>query len=188
MRKILALPFLIAIAFCAQAQGVGSPVNVALQTVNGLTRPIPNATITVCAANTGGIACSPALPSGIFSSSTLSGASALANPFTSDANGNYQFFALPGQYTVTVTSSASPGFAGFSYQVTLSPVTSYGSITMAGGTGSHTFATAYTVIPVCTATDATAANAVKVTATLTAVTVTGTGTDVVNWSCQNAVN
>lgn len=186
MKKLLALPFLTAIAFLAQAQGVASPMQTALGTINGNTRPIANAIVTVCAANASGIPCAPVLVNGttIFANSQLNTAFA----GQADANGNYQFFALPGQYTVCVTSSSVPGFSGFCYQATLSPVTAFGAITLAGGTGSHTFTTAYTVAPICTATDTTAANAVKVTASTTAVTVTGTGTDVVNWACQNSAN
>jgi hypothetical protein len=64
-----------------------------------------------------------------------------------------------------------------------SPALAAGNITMAAGTGSHTFAEAYPSAPACTATDSTAANAVKVTSSTTTVTVTGTGTDVVSWIC-----
>lgn len=90
----------------------------ALQTVNGVTRPIAGATITVCAQNAGGFPCAPALANAIFKDAGLT--QPLSNPFTADANGNYVFAAANGNYTVTVTA---PGFAGYSYQVTLAATT-----------------------------------------------------------------
>lgn len=96
------------------AQGVFSPPQTALKTINGLLMPIANATITVCAANAGGMPCTPPLLSTIFKDSALS--QPLSNPFTADANGNYQFAAAAATYTVTVTAA---GFAGYSYQVSL---------------------------------------------------------------------
>lgn len=98
----------------ALGQGAMSPPQTALKVVNGTTSPIANATITVCAALTGGIPCSPALTSTIFSDIALT--QPLPNPFTTDAQGNYQFAAAAATYTVTVTASR---FAGYSYQLTL---------------------------------------------------------------------
>jgi hypothetical protein len=184
MRKLLLFAALLVPAIAA-GQGVASPPNVALQTVNGVTRPIPNATITVCAANASGIPCATALVGQIWANSALTSTFPGGNPFTSDANGNYQFFGLPGQYTVTVTAS---GYSGYSYQVTLAPAPAAGTITLSGGAGSHTFVTAYTAAPVCTATDTTGANAVKVTSTTAAVSISGTGTDSVAWICTPANN
>ncbi len=94
--------------------GAMAPQQVALKTVNGLTQPIPNATITVCAPNTPGLPCSPALTGTIFQDTALT--LPLSNPFVADGLGNYQFAATSGNYTVTVTA---PGFNGQSYQVSI---------------------------------------------------------------------
>jgi hypothetical protein len=116
MRKLPLLFALLLLPEIAAAQGVASPPQVALNTLNGVTRPIPNATITVCAANASGIPCAPVLVNQVWANSALNVAFPGGNPFTSDANGNYQFFATAGQYTVTVTAS---GYAGYSSQVSL---------------------------------------------------------------------
>ena len=113
MKKYLALLFL-AVASLAYGQGAYSPPQVAFRIVNGYTSPIADATITVCAAGTGGIPCSPALVGAIFQDAGLT--EPLSNPFTADSQGNYQFAAAPGNYTVTVTAS---GFAGYSSQMSL---------------------------------------------------------------------
>lgn len=113
IRKLLALAFLCCSSL-AFGQGAMSAPQVALKTVNGTTSPLANATITVCAALTGGIPCSPALTSTIFKDVALT--QPLANPFTTDSSGNYQFAAAANTYTVTVTAS---GFNGYSYQLTI---------------------------------------------------------------------
>lgn len=103
--------FLPVLAF---AQGVVVSPQTALKTINGATSPIAGATITVCAANTSGLPCSPALAGVTFKDAALT--APLANPFTADANGNYSFAIASGTYTVTVTAS---GFAGYSYQLSV---------------------------------------------------------------------
>ena len=65
---------------------------------------------------------------------------------------------------------------------------SSGSITLSGGTGTHSFTIPYTTAPACTAADGTAANAAKIVSTTGGVTVTGTSTDVVTWICAPASN
>lgn len=65
---------------------------------------------------------------------------------------------------------------------------SAGTITLSGGSGSHTFAKPYGAAPVCTASDTTGAAAVKVTSSATAVSISGTGTDVVAWICSPTTN
>lgn len=104
--------FFLGVGSLAFSQGVFVPQQTAFKVVNGYTTPIANASITVCAANTSGIPCSPALVNAIFKDAALT--QALSNPFTSDAFGNYQFASAGGAYTVTVTAS---GFVGSSYQV-----------------------------------------------------------------------
>lgn len=116
MKHILA--FLTGLLLCAGsafAQGVAIPAQVALQTVNGITRPAAGATITVCANATSGTPCSPALVGKVFKDVLLS--VPLSNPFTADSNGNYTFAIAPGVYTVTVTGA---GFSGYSYIITAS--------------------------------------------------------------------
>lgn len=112
MKTAIVLLLCCAWASFAFGQGACIPPNLALQTINGTTRPLANATITVCAANTSGIPCSPALPSGLYKDPALT--QSLSNPFTADANGNYNFCAAPAQYTVTISAS---GYSGYSYQV-----------------------------------------------------------------------
>src|SRR6266571_2302923 len=117
------VPFLVgSIALCAillipkplAAQGVVVAPKTVLGGVNGVTRPISNATVTVCAANVAGLPCSPALANTLFKDAALT--QPLSNPFTADANGNYNFGIAGGTYTVTETAS---GFAGYSYQLTV---------------------------------------------------------------------
>ena len=117
MKRLKLALFFLALASSAFAQGVFVPAQTAFKVVNGYTTPIAKATITVCGAGASGIPCSPALVNTVFSNTALT--QPLSNPFTSDAFGNYQFASVPGTYTVTVTAS---GFAGYSYQVSLSSV------------------------------------------------------------------
>lgn len=86
------------------------------------------------------------------------------------------------------TVSCADNAPNSSTDCTVGGAPSAGTITLASGAGSHTFATPYAAAPVCTATDTTSAAAVGVTSTTTAVSVTGTGTDVVAWICTPAFN
>lgn len=63
-----------------------------------------------------------------------------------------------------------------------------GRMTLASGSGSHTFAHPFTSPPVCVAADTTAVNAVKVTTSTTSLTVVGTSGDVVNYICMGNPN
>jgi hypothetical protein len=58
-----------------------------------------------------------------------------------------------------------------------------GFITLASGVGTLTFTGTYATAPVCTATDSTAANAVKASASTTVLSVAGTTTDVIAYTC-----
>lgn len=111
------------------AQGVYVQPKTVLGTINGVTRPIANATITVCAANMSGLPCSPALVSTIFKDQALT--QPLSNPFTADANGNYNFAVAPGTYTVTETAT---GYVGYSYQLSVGG----GTLTGSGSNGNLT--------------------------------------------------
>lgn len=109
----LGLLLFLGCASLAFGQGVFIPPQTAFRVVNGYTSPLAGATITVCAASTGGIPCSPALVNTIFKDQALT--EPLSNPFPADATGNYQFAIAAGTYTVTVTAF---GFDGNSYQIT----------------------------------------------------------------------
>lgn len=56
-------------------------------------------------------------------------------------------------------------------------------VTLSAGTATWTFASAWSHAPMCTGTDQTAANAVKITTTTTAATITGTSADVIAVFC-----
>lgn len=62
--------------------------------------PVPNATVTVCQAAATGTPCSPLAT--IYTDTTLTVPS--QNPFTTDALGNYHFYAPAGRYLVQVTA------------------------------------------------------------------------------------
>lgn len=65
---------------------------------------------------------------------------------------------------------------------------SAGTLTLSGGTASHTFSRAYRIAPVCTVTDTTRPEVVRVNSSTTAVRFTGTGSDVITWICTPAAN
>lgn len=65
---------------------------------------------------------------------------------------------------------------------------SAGTITLLGGIGSHSFDVPYASPPVCTATDASRAAAVRITSTATAVSLIGADGDKVAWICTPAAN
>jgi hypothetical protein len=115
MKKLLVLLFVpFALPALAPAQGVMVSPQAALTTVNGVTRALPGATITVCAANADRIPCAPALVGAVFSNAALT--QPLSNPFFADADGNYRFGIAQGHYTVSVTGR---GFSDYSYQLSV---------------------------------------------------------------------
>jgi hypothetical protein len=124
MNRLKTFLLLVLLSLPAFAQGVFVGPQTALKVVNGIIYPMANATITVCAANAGGIPCAPVTIS-IFKDIALT--QPLSNPFQADAMGNYIFAVAPGTYTITVTGA---GFTGYSYQVSAS--------TGGGGTGTVT--------------------------------------------------
>lgn len=113
--KLLSL-LLLALAWPMTAYSQGAFISgTANSVVNGLMRPLAGATVTVCAASTSGTPCSPALANALFRDSALT--QTLANPTTTDSQGNYNFAMASGQYTLTITAS---GFTGSTQQVTVS--------------------------------------------------------------------
>jgi hypothetical protein len=151
IRKILFLASLLSLPTLVFGQGVAVPPSTAFKVVNGITQPFSGATITVCAANTSGIPCSPVLTGALFFDTGLT--QPKPNPFQADANGNYAFAISPGTYTITITGT---GFAGYSYQMT-SPGTGSGG--GGGGGSTNVFANGAVLGPLTFATlPASAAN------------------------------
>jgi hypothetical protein len=133
MKRFLEFLLLLCAPISLFAQGAFIPPQTAFKNINGVVVPIANATVTVCGPNAAGIPCSPALTGTIFKDAALT--QALPNPFTSDANGNYQFATAPATLTVTLTS---PGYSGYSYQITV-PASGVGDVTSVfGRTGAVT--------------------------------------------------
>lgn len=114
MKKQVLLFFALLCPLFAWAQGGFIPQQTAFKNANGQVVPIPNATITVCAAGASGIPCSPALAGAVFKDAALT--QPLGNPFAADGNGNYQFAIASGNYTVSVSGA---GVTGNSSQVSV---------------------------------------------------------------------
>jgi hypothetical protein len=94
-KKLLAfLAVLIPSAAYAQGGLYGSVA------VDAFGKPLALASIRVCQAGATGVPCSPT--ANLFTDSTL--ATAAANPFLADQNGNYSFYAAPGRYVVQITA------------------------------------------------------------------------------------
>lgn len=91
-------------------------------------------------------------------------------------------FCFTGNSTCLTQPSAS-GTAALTSQLP-----SAGTITLSSGLGSHTFTAAYGSTPICTATDQTNADAVKITTSTTSIGVTGNGSDIIAWQCTAANN
>lgn len=98
--------------------------------------------------------------------------------------GNNNCLVSPGSGYLTNTLPSSSGTLALQGSGGISA----GTVTLSGGNGSHSFTTAYSSTPICTATDTTAVNAVRVTATTTTITFSGAGSDVIAWTCSPAVN
>ncbi len=58
-----------------------------------------------------------------------------------------------------------------------------GQLSLTAGTASYSFTGTYTSAPICTASDTSAQNAVKVATTATTLTLSGSGSDVINYIC-----
>ena len=95
---------------------------------------------------------------------------------------------------VVPTLGAANNFAGsntFAGKTTLNIVATgvatntdfAGQLTLSGGSAAYTFTGTYASAPICTASDTTAVNAVRVSTTPTALTLTGGGSDVINYIC-----
>jgi hypothetical protein len=82
------------------AQGV-QKYDTAMVNVAGTLRPVANATVRVCSANSTGSPCTPL--ANIYSDIALT--MVLANPTSADANGNYHFYAVPGVYDIQISGT-----------------------------------------------------------------------------------
>jgi hypothetical protein len=134
---------------------------------------------------------STGLPTFTPASGTINGASSFTPSSEGDSctifspdNTNYTADCSPG--TITWGAGLSPSYSP--HGVTIASAISAGTVTLSSGAGSHVFTIAYSLAPVCTATDTTSAAAVKATSSTTAVTLTGTGSDVIAWICSPAAN
>src|SRR5713101_1905910 len=69
--------------------------------LNRFGQPVAGATVTVCTSGATGTPCSPL--AAIFSDVALT--QAKANPFTTDGQGNYNFYAAPGRYKIQISGA-----------------------------------------------------------------------------------
>jgi hypothetical protein len=102
LQKIIAiLAFLIG-APTSFPQTPSAQVNdISIANYSGSLHAVPGATITVCTSTGSGLPCTPLAT--IYTNS--SGTVQAPNPFTADANGNYSFWAPPGNYFVSLTGT-----------------------------------------------------------------------------------
>jgi hypothetical protein len=117
MKKILYLfTFLTLLSFASKANAQGVAYHdIAFYNSNGNVRVVASALITVCASGwTSPPPCAPALGGTLFSNFALT--NSISNPFNADANGNFNFIAASGNYTVCITGA---GVNGTCNQVTL---------------------------------------------------------------------
>lgn len=73
-------------------------------------KPLSGATITVCTSSGAGVPCTPLAPLCASSSDT---SCTQPNPFTTDSNGNYGFWAKPGTYFYSITGTGITGLSGY---------------------------------------------------------------------------
>ena len=98
IRRLLLL-VLLAIPGVVHAQGSRKDDIV----LNRFGQPVAGASVTVCTAGAAGSPCSPL--AAIFSDVGLT--QPLANPLTSDGQGNYHFYAAPGRYMVQISGAGT---------------------------------------------------------------------------------
>lgn len=113
------------LCFVSRSEAQNVPMHdIALSSANTsvgiVARPISSALVTVCSGSHAEIPCSPAAI--IFSKAD---GTAQANPFNADFDGNFSFFATPGnQYTVSITGV---GVTGFNYPY-FAPLVTFGAL------------------------------------------------------------
>jgi hypothetical protein len=125
LQKIIAiLAFLIG-APTAFPQTPSARINdISIANYSGSLHSVPNATITVCTAAGSGLPCTPLATIYTNSSGTVTS----PNPFQADANGNYGFWAPPGNYFVSLTGTV-PTWQSITYTI---PVQNYTNNTFSG--------------------------------------------------------
>jgi hypothetical protein len=127
MRKIILAALFVFLCSCG-ARGQAARVDdIIITSFGGALRSGGALTVTVCTIGATGTPCSPKAT--IYTDATAVTTS--ANPFTSDSNGNYGFWVLPGTYVVTITGTIPSPYTK-TYFVT-SPLGIY-SNTFAGAT------------------------------------------------------
>jgi hypothetical protein len=138
MRKVLILlTLLVGMALPAMAQNSFFNDHALRYNTGFPAYPASGAVITVCQASGVGLPCTPLAP--VCSSATDTVCQS-PNPFNADANGNFSFWAGPGQYQVTITGANVSGYTlTVFFPVTFNPT---GNITFSGnnifsGTNTH---------------------------------------------------
>jgi hypothetical protein len=99
LRRFILLALLLALPGIACAQGSRKDDIV----LNRYGQPVAGASVTVCASGATGTPCTPL--AGIFSDVGLT--QPLANPLTSDGQGNYHFYATPGRYMIQISGAGA---------------------------------------------------------------------------------
>jgi len=99
IRRFIIVALLLAVPGIVRAQGSRKDDIV----LNRFGQPVAGASITVCTAGATGTPCSPL--AGIFSDVALT--QPLANPLTSDGQGNYHFYAAPGRYLIQISGAGA---------------------------------------------------------------------------------
>ena len=99
IRRFIIFALLLVLPGMARAQGSRKDDIV----LNRFGQPIAGATVTVCTAGATGTPCSPL--ASIYSDVALT--QPLANPLTSDGQGNYHFYAAPGRYMIQISGAGT---------------------------------------------------------------------------------
>jgi hypothetical protein len=127
-RLLLAVMICLAVPCLGFAQG-SAENGIALTNVLGVANVVPYASIRVCTQGATGSPCSPL--ASIYSNLALT--NALPNPTSADGNGNYTFYATPGDYVLQISS---PGIATYTINDLILPTigASGGGVSIVSGT------------------------------------------------------
>jgi hypothetical protein len=113
LQKIIAILAFLVGAPTAFPQVPSAQVNdISIANYSGSLHAVPGATITVCTSTGSGLPCTPLAT--IYTNA--SGTVQAPNPFTADANGNYSFWAPPGNYFVSLTGTV-PTWQSITYSI-----------------------------------------------------------------------
>jgi hypothetical protein len=179
--RIRHLSFLLAFlcASSARAQVAAARVDdIVLTNFGGTLHPGAGLTVTVCTSGATGLPCTPKAT--IYTNAT-DGISS-PNPFLSDGNGNYGFWAVPGNYVVTITGAIPSGFtktyalASFNAGITSAGPNALNGTTTVSTLNGKIFADKQTGVDVCA----------KITAAFAALTSNSGTVDASNFSGNQA--